>query len=181
MDHIGHLFEKVSGETHENDTKSQLVETLKGIQVKSHIEDLVERADREENVPTRIVPMQQSRRVAGHFLMRVAAARETRIHVHIVARKVQRDQDLEHNTPSGVNDRQEAREARCCATIGDHVQDSAQSAHLVVLTGHGTVKSIQKTRNPIHKTREHRVVAHGKQRHKRGDHPHVTYLVWDVP
>lgn len=56
--------------------------------------------------------------------------RKGRIHMHIMTRKVQTDEALEHHTIGRLGRRQKDQQARGCAAIGDHVKDCSEAGGL---------------------------------------------------
>lgn len=60
----------------------------------------------------------------------------------VMAGKVQRNQPLEDDCPSGECGREKDEEARCGAPVGYHVEDRAEGGGLVVPAGSEAVGGI---------------------------------------
>ena len=68
-----------------------------------------------------------------------------RIHVHVMAGQVERNQALKDDGPAGESRCEEDEQARCCTSIGDHVKKSAEASRLVKVARGITVESIEET------------------------------------
>ena len=125
--------------------------------------------------------MQQRRGLGGHVLVGAASDGQGGVHVHVVTRDVQSEQHLEEDGPLGERQRQKAQQTSGRGTVSDHVQHGAETAHLVVLARHGTVKGVQKTRGGVHETGSDRARRHREEGDHSGDHTGVADLVRNVP
>ena len=65
------------------------------------------------------------------------------IHVHVVARQIQRDQTLEEDAPPRESACQEDEQARGCATIRHHVEHGTKLCGLLELAGGHAVEGIE--------------------------------------
>jgi hypothetical protein len=74
-----------------------------------------------------------------------AAHAQRRIHVHIVARQIQRDEALENNAPPGKCLRQEDEQTGGGAPISDHVQYRAKFRGLLESAGCVAIEGIKET------------------------------------
>jgi hypothetical protein len=73
-----------------------------------------------------------------------AAHAQRRIHMHIVARQIKRDEALEDNAESGERLRQEDEQTGSGAPIRDHVQHRTEFGGLLEATGCIAIKGIEK-------------------------------------
>jgi hypothetical protein len=82
--------------------------------------------------------------LGGNILVALALAAhdQRRIHVHVMAGKIQADQDLEDHREGGFRGGEEDQQAGGCAAIGDHVQDGAEAGGLLELARSHAIESI---------------------------------------
>ena len=93
-----------------------------------------------------VLPQDPATALVDALVAAVAAAHaQRRVHVHVVTRKVQGDEALEHNTPAGEGLGQEDQQAGCCAAIRHHVQHSAKLGALLKLPGGVSVECVEET------------------------------------
>jgi hypothetical protein len=78
-----------------------------------------------------------------------AAHAQRRVHVHIVARQIKRDEPLEHDAPSRESLRQEDEQAGRRASICDHVQHRTELGALFVSTRCVAVKRIEEAGDAV--------------------------------
>lgn len=83
-----------------------------------------------------------------------------RIHVHIVAGKVQADQTLENHGVGGLRSGQEDQQASGRAAVGDHVQDGTKASGLLELACGHAIQSIEKAANGVEEAAAARVEGH---------------------
>lgn len=73
----------------------------------------------------------------------LASHRQCRIHMHVMAGKIQRYESLEDDCQSGHSQCKKHKQARCGASISNHVQDSTKASRLSECSGCEAVKGIQ--------------------------------------
>jgi hypothetical protein len=78
-----------------------------------------------------------------------AAHAQRRIHMHIVARQIKRDEALEDNAESGESLRQEDKQTGGGAPIRDHVQHRTKLCGLLEATGCVAVEGIEEARYAV--------------------------------
>lgn len=98
-----------------------------------------------------------------------AAHGQRRIHVHVVAGKVERNQALEHDGPAREGRRQEDEQARRGAAVRDHVKDGAEAGRLLKVPRSIAVEGVEEAGYAV----QQRACA-GMQGHviERGDGEH---------
>ena len=84
-----------------------------------------------------VVLLEQPAPALIHILVALVRAShaQRRVHVHVVARQIQRDEALEHNAPSRERLRQEDELTGCCTPVCDHVQHRTELGALFVCAG----------------------------------------------
>lgn len=89
------------------------------------------------------------------------------IHMHVMARQIERDEALEHNRKSWECAGQEDQETGCGAAIGDHVQDRSEFGGLVEAPRCQAVKRIEQAAYAVEEAAGSRVQRHIIQRAHR--------------
>ena len=109
-----------------------------------------------------VVPVQDPAASGLDVLVALAGSphAEGGVHVHVVARHVQRDQTLEDDRPARPSGTQENQEARGRATIRHHVQDGTKSGGLFEVPSGISVQRIQQTRDTVKNGASPRVEGH---------------------
>lgn len=74
---------------------------------------------------------------------------QRRVHVNVVTRKIDGDQELEDECILWVGCREETEETTSRATIRHHIEYSAEFCGLVVFAGSCSIESIEQTRNAV--------------------------------
>lgn len=99
----------------------------------------------------RVVKVQEPALALVDILVaRVGAANNERgIHVHVVAGKVEGNETLEDNGPSGERGRQEDEQARGGAAVGNHVEDGAEAGRLLKDAGGLAIEGVEKARDAV--------------------------------
>ena len=107
-----------------------------------------------------------------------AAHGQSGVHVHIVARKIERYQALEDDGPAGEGGREEDKQAGCRAAIGHHVEDGAEAGGLVEVAGGIAVEGIEEARDAVQERARSRVQGHVVER-RHGEHD--SRITCDAP
>lgn len=85
---------------------------------------------------------------------------QSRIHVHVVAGKVETDEQLEDHAPSGLGRRQKDEETCRGAAVRHHIQHCAELCGLLELAGSVAVQGIEQTRDAVEQGAATRVQRH---------------------
>ena len=95
--------------------------------------------------PIRIVLLQNpaSALIDALVTLITTAHRERRVHVNVMACKIQTDQSLEEDGPARESRCQEDEQARCRAAISDHIQYSTKLCGLIKGTGGVSIERIE--------------------------------------
>jgi len=98
-----------------------------------------------------VVLLQDPASALIHILVTVFAAThaQRRVHVHIVARKIERDEPLEHDAPSWESLRQKDEQTGRRASVCDHVQHRTKLGALLKSTRCVAVKRIEKAGDAV--------------------------------
>ena len=89
-----------------------------------------------------------------------AADHERRVHVHVVAREVQRDEALEYESEAREGRREEDEQARRRAAVRDHVEHGAEARRLLKVPRRVAVQRIQELRDAVEERARARVEGH---------------------
>ena len=90
----------------------------------------------------------------------LAAHDQSRIHVHVVAGKVQADQTLEDHGVGGLCSGEEDQQASGRAAVSDHVQHGTKASGLLELARSHAIESIEKTADGVEEAAAARVEGH---------------------
>lgn len=85
---------------------------------------------------------------------------QSRIHVHVVAGKVQADQALEDHRVGGLRSGQEDQQASGRAAVSDHVQHSTKTSGLLELARGHAIQRIEETADGVEEAAAARVEGH---------------------
>lgn len=96
------------------------------------------------------------------------------VHVHVVARHVQRDQTLEDDRPARPGGAQEDQEARGRAAVCYHVQDGTVRGRLFKVPSGISVQRIQQTRDTVEDGASPRMEGHVIKRRNGEDDSEVA-------
>ena len=90
----------------------------------------------------------------------LAAHDKGRIHVHVVAGKVQADQTLEDHGVGRLRGGEEDQQASGRAAVSDHVQHGTKASGLLELARGHAIQSIEKTADRVEEAAAARVEGH---------------------
>lgn len=100
---------------------------------------------------------------------------QRRVHMHIMARHVDRNQALEQNGPARPGRAQEDEQTRRGASIRDHIQDGAEGSRLIEVTSCIPVQGVEETRNTVENRAGARMKGHVVQRGDGEDDTGIAY------
>lgn len=106
----------------------------------------------------------------------LAAHDESRVHVHVVAGKVQADQTLEDHRVGGLRSGEEYQQTGGSAAISNHVEDGAKAGALLELARGHTIQSIEQAADGVEEAAAARVEGHEVEGAEREDDAEVA---WD--
>lgn len=86
------------------------------------------------------------------------------VHVHVVARQIQTDQDLEDDAVPRESAGQENHETGCCAAVRHHVEHSAKLGALLEIAGSEAIKGIEEAGYAVEQGTGARVERHVVER-----------------
>ena len=107
-----------------------------------------------------------------------AAHGQSGVHVHIMAREIERDQALEDDGPAGEGGREEDEQAGGRAAIGHHVEDGAEAGRLVEVARGIAVEGIEEARDAVQERARSRVQGHVVE---RGHGEHDSRITCSAP
>lgn len=90
----------------------------------------------------------------------LAAHGQRGVHVHVVACKVQADQQLEDHRECGFRSGEEDQQAGGSAAIGDHVQNGSETGGLLELARRHAIKSVEQAADGVEEAAAARVQRH---------------------
>lgn len=82
------------------------------------------------------------------------------IHMHIMARQIQTNQALKHQTPARESGRQEHEQTGSGAAIGDHIEDGAKFRGLTEVARGEAIEGVEQTRDGVEEGAGARVQGH---------------------
>ena len=98
----------------------------------------------------RVIQMENPTPALIHLLVTARTRhRQRRIHVHVVARKIQADEALEQQRPSRPRGAEEDEEAGCRAAICDHVQHGAELGGLLKVARGDAVEGVEEAGDAV--------------------------------
>lgn len=109
--------------------------------------------------------------------LRAPAHAQRRIHVHVVAGEVKRDQALEDDAPAGEGLGKEHKQAGRGAAIGDHVQHGTELGALFVVAGCVAVERVEEARHAVERGACARVEGHVVEGREGEDDSAVAWVV----
>lgn len=102
------------------------------------------------------------------------------IHVHVVAGKVQTDEQLEQHAPPGLRCRQEDQQARGSASVRHHIQHGSEFCRLIEFARCCTIESVQEAGDAVEKGTPAWVKRHEVERDDCEEDTRVTYIEYLV-
>lgn len=152
-----------------------------GEEVEGDEEEFIACAEDEENGPIRIVLLQNpaSALIDALVTLITTAHRERRVHVNVMACKIQTDQSLEEDGPARESRCQEDEQARCRAAISDHIQYSTKLCGLIKGTGGVSIERIEQAGERVEEGAGTWVERHIVKRRDGEDNAGVANLVRD--
>lgn len=116
----------------------------------------------DESYLVRVVQVQQpALRLINALVAGVHAANHERgIHVHVVAREVQRDEALEQDGEARERRREEDEQAGGGAAVGHHVKHGAEARRLLEVTRSVAVQRVEELRDAVEERARARVEGH---------------------
>ena len=105
--------------------------------------------------------------------------RQRRIHMHIMARQIQRDEPLEQQRPARPGGGEEDEQAGGGAAVGDHVEDGAELGGLVEVAGGDAVEGVEEAGDAVEEGAGAGVEGHVVEGGESEDYAGVAWGVLD--
>jgi hypothetical protein len=133
----------------------------------------------EEMYPVRVIQIQDPALRLVDVLVALVHAADHKggVHVHVMAREVQRDEPLEEDSPPGEGGREEDEEARRRAPVRHHVQDGPEPRRLVKVARRIAVERVEEFRDRVQEGAGSGVEGHVVERGDGEDDARVACVV----
>lgn len=122
----------------------------------------------------RVIQIQDPTPLLLNLLVARRTPIQTGIHVHIVARQIQRNQTLEQNRPLRIRTAQKTQQTRRCATIRHHVQHCPKLGRLVEAPRGIPIEGVEETGYSVEESTVVRMIGHEVEGSAGEDHTEVT-------
>lgn len=122
----------------------------------------------------RVIQIQDPTPLLLNLLVTRCTPIQTGIHVHIVARQIQRNQTLEQNRPLRIRTAQKTQQTRRCAAVRHHVQHCPKLGGLIEAPRGIPIEGIKETGYSVEESAIVRMVGHEVEGSSGEDHAEVT-------